>query len=192
MEAARKELGSGIVIMNVKTVKNKGLAALFRPRQMEVTVALEEESDTVQVGQRKSAQVGAGRGFGGRTAHIRRRRGQAFGKGQEAAAEDRESIERKLDNLQNLLVSRFQQSEAERRELQEEDGEGYSEEEPQEETPEEREEVNEQQRFLKLLYNTMLDSEIDEKYANQIVDEIDVGDSPICPLIISWPTSIRR
>ena len=43
VEAARKELGSGIVIMNVKTVKNKGLAALFRPRQMEVTVALEED-----------------------------------------------------------------------------------------------------------------------------------------------------
>ncbi len=176
MEAARKELGSGIVIMNVKTVKNKGLAALFRPRQMEVTVALEEESDTVQVGQR---EIGSRSARGAALEEGQRisggGEGRLSGRDREAAAEDRESIERKLDNLQNLLVSRFQQSEAERRELQEEDGEGYSEEEPQEETPEEREEVNEQQRFLKLLYNTMLDSEIDEKYANQIVDEIDVG-----------------
>ncbi len=176
MEAARKELGSGIVIMNVKTVKNKGLAALFRPRQMEVTVALEEESDTVQVGQR---EIGSRSARGAALEEGQRisggGEGRLSGRDREAAAEDRESIERKLDNLQNLLVSRFQQSEAERRELQEEDGEEYSEEEPQEETPEEREEVNEQQRFLKLLYNTMLDSEIDEKYANQIVDEIDVG-----------------
>ena len=176
MEAARKELGSGIVIMNVKTVKNKGLAALFRPRQMEVTVALEEESDTVQVGQR---EIGSRSARGAALEEGQRisggGEGRLSGRDREAAAEDRESIERKLDNLQNLLVSRFQQSEAERRELQAEDGEGYSEEEPQEETPEEREEVNEQQRFLKLLYNTMLDSEIDEKYANQIVDEIDVG-----------------
>lgn len=174
MEAARKELGSGIVIMNVKTVKNKGLAALFRPRQTEVTVALEEESDTIQIGQREvgsrasrsaapeeGKQLTVGRGL------------QGMDRG--AAMEDRESIERKLDNLQNLLVSRFQQSEAERRELPEEDGEGYSEDEFQEEAPEEKEEVTEQQRFLRLLYNTMLDSEIDEKYANQIVDEIDVG-----------------
>ena len=44
----------------------------------------------------------------------------------------------------------------------------------QEEEAEEREEVTQQQRFMKLLYNTMLESEVDEKYANQIVDEVDV------------------
>lgn len=174
VETARKELGSGVVIMNVKTVKNKGLAALFRPRQIEVTVALEEESDTVQIGQReigarasRSAAPEEGKLLTG---------GRGFqGMDKEAAMEDRESIEKKLDNLQNLLVTRFQQSEAERKELPEEDGEAYSEDEFQEEALEEKEEVTEQQRFLKLLYNTMLDSEIDEKYANQIVDEIDVG-----------------
>lgn len=174
VEAARKELGSGVVIMNVKTVKNKGLAALFRPRQIEVTVALEEENDTVQIGQR---EVGS---RASRSAAPEKGKLPTGGRGfqsmdREDAMEDRESIERKLDNLQNLLVTRFQQSEAERKELPEEDKEGYSEDELQEEAPEEKEEVTEQQRFLRLLYNTMLDSEIDEKYANQIVDEIDVG-----------------
>ena len=45
VEAAKKELGSCVVIMNVKTVKPKGMKALFRPKMIEVTVALEEESD---------------------------------------------------------------------------------------------------------------------------------------------------
>ena len=34
VEAAKKELGSGVVIMNVKSVKRKGLAGLFGARQM--------------------------------------------------------------------------------------------------------------------------------------------------------------
>lgn len=176
LEAARKELGNGVVIMNVKTVKRKGLSALFRPKQTEVTVALEEENDTVQVGHReigsrstRSVVPEEGQRLSGS-----RERGLS-GMDREAATMDTESIERKLDNLQNLLVSRFQQSEAERKELSEEEGESYSEDEFQEEAAEEKEELTEQQRFLKLLYNTMLDSEIDEKYANQIVDEIDVG-----------------
>ena len=91
MEAARKELGSGIVIMNVKTVKNKGLAALFRPRQMEVTVALEEESDTVQVGQR---EIGSRSARGAALEEGQRisggGEGRLSGRDREAAAEDRE------------------------------------------------------------------------------------------------------
>ena len=40
---ARKELGEGIVIMNVKNIRKKGLFSIFRRQQKEVTVALEEE-----------------------------------------------------------------------------------------------------------------------------------------------------
>ena len=43
LELARKELGSGMVVMNVKKVKKKGLFSIFKPQQVEVTVALEEE-----------------------------------------------------------------------------------------------------------------------------------------------------
>ena len=47
INAAKKELGEGIVIMNVKQVKAKGLFAAFRKKLFEVTVALEEEPDRV-------------------------------------------------------------------------------------------------------------------------------------------------
>lgn len=47
LELARKELGSGIVVMNVKKVKKKGLFSIFKPQQIEVTVALEEEENRI-------------------------------------------------------------------------------------------------------------------------------------------------
>ncbi len=173
VEAAKKELGSGVVIMNVKTVKRKGLMALFRPKMIEVTVALEEESDAKRPPRREGSPTAArtvlqgGRPVSGGGSALRPA---------EDPLEDRASIERKLDNLQNLLVSRFQQSELERREQMAGEEDGPDPEEcPEEEDMEEKEEVTEQQRFMKLLYNTMLESEVDEKYANQIVDEVDVS-----------------
>ena len=45
IENARKELGEGVVVMNVKPVKSKGLFAFLKSPMMEVTVALEEESE---------------------------------------------------------------------------------------------------------------------------------------------------
>ena len=159
VEAARNELGSGVVIMNVKAVKRKGLAALFRAKQTEVTVALEEEHDNGSAVRREAKPA-------------------AYSAGESAVRREeddgRDSIEKKLDNLQSLLMNRFQQSEAQR-----EEG-GIEGEipgaEPPEEVPEETEgpeEVTEQQRFIRLLYNTMLESEVDEKYANQIIDEME-------------------
>lgn len=43
-EAAKKELGSGLVIMNVREVKKKGFFAFLSPKQIEITAALEEEN----------------------------------------------------------------------------------------------------------------------------------------------------
>ena len=46
-EQAKKELGPNVVIMNVKNVKRKGIFAIFKPHLIEVTAALEEESERV-------------------------------------------------------------------------------------------------------------------------------------------------
>ena len=42
-EEARRELGQGIVIMNVRPVKPEGFLSFMRPPRVEVTVALEDE-----------------------------------------------------------------------------------------------------------------------------------------------------
>jgi len=45
LESAIKELGEGIVEMNVKAIKAKGIMSLFRGTRFEVTVAKEEENE---------------------------------------------------------------------------------------------------------------------------------------------------
>ncbi|MCI8528627.1 MAG: flagellar biosynthesis protein FlhF [Lachnospiraceae bacterium] len=174
VEAAKKELGSGVVIMNVKSVKRKGLAGLFGARQMEVTAALEEESEVQQKVQKSIVRTAARTGTGENIITAQT--------AVDVMNESSQNIEKKLDSLQQLLMNRFQQSEAEIREMQGaevQETEGKS---TVEEIPEEREETSEQERFIKLLYNTMLESEVDEKYANQIVDDFDRASKPDLPI----------
>lgn len=179
VEAARKELGSGVVIMNVKFVKRKGLAALFGAKKTEVTVALEEESDTLKAARTAQAsQTHTTAGDGSRAQTTAGRVETNLARGSGLSAEDTQSIEKKLDSLQQLLVNRFQQSEEERKEILDK-GEALP---LEEEGEEEKQEITEQQRFIRLLYNTMLRSEVDEKYANQIVDDVDVTGQPNMPL----------
>lgn len=73
-------------------------------------------------------------------------------------------IEEKLDNLQNLLEKQLNQQEGR---VQPADLE--VEEKKIEKPKENRERIN----FLKVLYRTMRDNEITEKYAKDIIDEID-------------------
>ena len=57
VDAAKKELGQGIVIMNVRNIKRKGIARFFKNPRKEVTVALEEESERVSSAVRDIARV---------------------------------------------------------------------------------------------------------------------------------------
>ncbi len=180
VEAAKKELGDGVVIMNVKDVQRKGLASLFRAKQTEVTVALEEENDTVVPVRRETPSPAA------RKEQPRPVKRLSADNSAEAdlsheivlGTEDRIAIEKKLDSLESLLMSRFQQNEAAREEttVSEKAAEEENREEPQ------QEEMTQQQRFVRLLYNTMLESEVDEKYANQIVNEVDVSGKSNLPI----------
>ena len=45
IEQAKKELGPNVVIMNVKNIKRKGIFAFLKPQKVEVTAAIEEESE---------------------------------------------------------------------------------------------------------------------------------------------------
>lgn len=78
--------------------------------------------------------------------------------------ENRDSsvIEEKLDNLHTLLEQQLQKPE-------EQEGE----------TVEGKE--SEIERFMKLLYNTMLDNEVSEQNANQIIDELEKINKPNIP-----------
>lgn len=185
VKQAKAELGETIVIMNVKNVSPKGLFGFLKKAQVEVTVAKEEESERYPYmgGAKKASeeanlretfrQVAKAAGMDRTAEEFLEKeeksaavRGGGFdrrlddvelppARGEEPEESHKLLVE-KLDSLQNMIEKKLQ---------------------AEEETPkppsEEPEENSEMVRFEKLLYNTMLDNEVNEKYANQIIDEME-------------------
>lgn len=163
IELAKKELGDDIVVMNVKEVKNKGFFAFLRPKVVEVTVAKEEEKE--------------------KFSPIRKETFIARGEGTQNTADkkimDTSGIEEKLESLQNLLVSKLQSAEnAAIPSTGQERNVDNNAEKPEEKEAEPEEKEDEYLKFLKVLYNMMIDNEVDEHYANQIIDGLDKGYKP--------------
>lgn len=216
-EAAKKELGDTLVIMNVRYVKAKGPFAFLKRKQVEVTAALEDDDEPMkQIRRIAKAQVEAQeKGNSGKNSQDKNAAGfsasvddntklsnhaQKADAATEAvkAAGNRtglsstgSNIERKLDNLQNLLESQINKENeslknstavagknAEAAAASEED-KSEAEDEPiknrKEEISKQEKEVD---RFLRLLYNTMIDNEVDEHYANEIIGDAEKNRNP--------------
>ena len=166
---ARTELGENIVIMNVKATTQKGFFGFAKKGQTEVTVAKEEESERYPGGgaQKKMPEEASLR-------ETFRQVAKAAGteRVQEAPVmrsvpeENQNLLVEKLDSLQSMIERRLQTEEDIL---------------PESEPEETEEEDSEMVRFMKLLYNTMVDNEVDEKYANQIIDEIEKNVKPNLP-----------
>ena len=162
-EAAKKELGSTLVIMNVREVKKKRLFAFLLPKQIEVTAALEEEAPA-------RPQYGSIL----RTAADKEIRTEQQNL---LAKNSTENIEKKLDSLQTLLESQLNNRQSEKEESAKtqdvpdaEEKEDKTQDMAAAEKKEE-EENPEQDKFIRLLYNKMLDNEMDEKYVNSILED---------------------
>lgn len=154
-QAARKEMGEEAVIMNVRKVKAKGAFAFLKPQLTEVTAALEEESEKYTAALSSINNVL-------NASQNRERQNNAAA----PAPEKRENsaIEEKLDSLQSLLEQQLQKPEEEP--------------EPKVEEPQEESETD---KFMKLLHTTMLENEVDESYADQILEEIGQLNKPNLP-----------
>lgn len=164
VEAAKKELGNNVVIMNVRNVKKKGFFRFLRPDIIEVTVALEEEQErytAVKKEDKREQTDASGIVYPSNTQSVLNRNLIV----EDLNTEKRENafLEEKLNNLHSLLEQQLQKPEENRAEEEEE------------------EETSELEKFMKLLYNTMLDNEVSEKYANQIIDEIEKSAKPNMP-----------
>lgn len=182
VESAKKELGDGLVVMNVKDVKPKGLLSFLKKKQVEVTVALEEEGDqTVKIKKDIRDAVQSVK-----TIADSSNRTTVSGQGLAGSAPDftggidSGNIEKKLDSLQILLESQLNKEEF--RSTVGGSGE-ENKKQGEENLPDEAEnkENAEQEKFFKLLYNTMIDNEVDEKYANQIIEDAGRNSKPNIP-----------
>ena len=171
VENAKKELGNHVVIMNVRNVKRKGIFSFLMPQLVEVTVALEEESEQSTPPQKEEAiqpplidaivhKAAMEAAASIENSGIK----DSFSEnGRQENRADSSAIEEKLDTLHTLLEQQLQKPEELKGESQEEEKE------------------SEVERFMKLLYNTMLANEVSEQNANQIIDEIEKINKPNMP-----------
>ena len=162
LDIAKRELGEGVVVMNVKDVKAKGFFAFLKAPMTEVTVALEEESE------RYTAAVSAiNNVIASSQAKEETPAGSAPVVQQESVKKESSAIEEKLDSLQSLLEQQLQRPDEDKEDKEEKNGKEAEE--------------TEIDRFMKLLHNTMLDNEVDEQYAKEILDEIEQVNKPNMP-----------
>ena len=161
IENARKELGDGVVVMNVKPVKNRGFFAFLKSPLVEVTVALEEESEKYSAAVSAISAIAAGQN------NVEEPVKSTPVIETPEKRDSNSAIEEKLDSLQSLLEQQLQKPEEEKAE--------------KEEGMEPVKEESETDKFMRLLHDTMLENEVDEKYAQEIIDEIELINKPNMP-----------
>ncbi len=179
-EEARKELGQNIVVMNVRPLKKSGFFSLFQSQKIEVTVALEEETErpikTTYTPDKNSRPTARTPLVEGGQSDVLREPIKIIKSPD--TVDDNSAIEEKLDNLSSLLEKniKFNVKEIE---------------EPRETEPETETKVSrntsktdiseETMSFIKLLYNTLIENEVDEIYVNQLTDEVEKISKPGMP-----------
>lgn len=199
---AYAELGPNVVEMNTRNVKRKGIFSFLLPQMVEVTVALEEEpiknpsSEIVEAiaGVRSLAEkslVGENEKAPVVKAPIEKTgiERSAVEKVVEAPTAlerlgkktENSVIEEKLDNLHTMLEEQLQKPK--------ENSENISQSSSKRTDTELSDEVN---KFVKLLYNTMLDNEINEKYANQIIEEMEKNIKPNTPFEMALSNTYQK
>ncbi len=180
IEMAKDELGNNAIVMNIKKVRPKGLAKLFVRGKVEVTAALDETpgydplaKTEEKVPEKKEAEKPV-------AAAVKPEYPVVGASSEEATLEDR------LSRLQSLLEK--QMSEREERDKKEEENKELSskKEEPVKEPSamkEEEEQEDERTRACKeLIYQQMIQNEVDEEIADSIMDEVNRSLTKNAPL----------
>lgn len=180
---ARDELGNDAVIMNVKTVNHKGLRRLISKNYVEVTAAIDEPEDSPK--EKKSKKSAKREKSNRKEREVALQEAEA--KSERESALERESIleanyraeneaktsaiEERLNNLAQLLERQMKDISAMKREEEEE--------EVQIQEEEVLEEPNQNSKIVNLVYEQLLNNEVTEANAREIMNEIDSKDTKL-------------
>lgn len=179
---AKEELGSGAVVLNVKSLKQRGVFRLFKKDVVEVTAALEEKEFINGINNKKpsfdnkkeeynkgSADTGM-KNITGTKPTINLVADEKIDMTGNAA-----NIEKKLDSLHSLLENQITSSTVDKRtQLYEHSKNSDDNHEPDgKQIVKERENAN--YKFLQLIYKKMVDNEVDSKYADEIIGDIEAS-----------------
>ena len=176
-EEAKKELGQNIVVMNVRPLKKSGLFSFFQSQKIEVTVALEEEAEksprtyTPMKDAKVTPKAPLVEG-----SQIDIVKPVVKPSKSPDIIDDSSAIEEKLDNLSSLLEKNIKFKETlenkKVKNVEKEDSDFIS----------TRSDISEEtMSFIKLLYNTLIENEVDEIYVNQLTDEVEKISKPGMP-----------
>ena len=181
IERARAQLGTDVVIMNIKEIRPKGILSFLKEAEYEVTAAVEEKEqivkpanfsiheninftadEPIEIPVPKKAEEKVTNHQADvlkEESRIRREREEE----RQSYYAAREGLEERIENLQNFLEKQLapannkeQQSpkvQEKENELSKEQAEGF--------------------KFLKMIYGILLENEVDEKYANMILEDIE-------------------
>lgn len=158
---AKQEMGENVVIMSSRSVKKKGLFSIFKKSMVEITVGMEEESEK-QIAAAFSAIAKTATTIPSiNTKSDRYKQPEEIdikAEKPKTVNAPEQVLEKRLDSLQNLLEQRFS------KETNDDDFSNTKE--------------DTSVAFLKLIYNTLIENEVDEKYVNEIMQEIGKIDTP--------------
>lgn len=167
MENAKKELGDNIVLMNVKTVKPKGFSKLLKKAYVEITVAKEEEREVMT------------RKEGGAALSVSQQSSSASSKREvkeELPVKEERILEEKLDSLHSLLEQQIQRRDDIKTVEEKEDAKEAK------ENKEENAEADKTTAVLALIRDTLIENEVDAKYADSILSEVKKMLKPNMPM----------
>lgn len=176
-QKARQELGESCVIMNIRTVKPTGILKIFKSVFYEITAAIEEkdvvfsssksqnsieyqhqkgridfvadEKLEIQSGGEKQQENYRPNANG----YVQREPKKKMINQHEAEMKSQSVLEERLEHLQNFLENKLSQQE------------------DKTETFIEQPFLNENISYIKMVYKTLLENEVNERYANQLLDE---------------------
>ena len=162
IDKAKTEFGSNAVIMNVKEIKPKGFFGMFKSPTYEVTAAMDEKNQVTPQSIFEGTKAPGKIDYkADEKISLPPLNPASFdylikGKKEEKHKEVKETsstksdaeLEKKLDSLANMLEDTFEKKTV-------------------------RPQSGEELKFVRILYKTLLDNEVNEIYINQILDEIE-------------------
>ncbi len=156
---AKEELGKDAIVMNIKTISPKGIYKLFRKSVVEITAAVDENITYKYDKPKPAVPIPAPRKINPDIIYDDDQKESSSGKSDKQSFTESSAIEMKLNNLQSLLEKQLSEKDKEATEK------------PEEKAAESGKNI----ACIQLIYNQLISNDVDEKYANQLLSEIDAN-----------------
>ncbi|MCM1272214.1 MAG: flagellar biosynthesis protein FlhF [Clostridium sp.] len=161
---AREELGPEAIVMNIKTIKPKGIFKLFKKNRVELTAAIDDN-----VNEKKS--IASERTVTSDTKSEYYRFGNVFANSDnEFTDEAKNAIEEKINNIAKLLEQQVSVAKAE--EASDTDKKDEKDAEASDDAAEEKEQGN---KVVDLIRSQLIENELSEKHVDAIIDELELS-----------------